>query len=145
MPTYDPQRARHRPGPATDVPAPVDILLDALEAATVLPEGVDIEVTTGGETIVHTADADIEITQSGDDVIVSTLDSRVEVRSEADEVIVEAAGEEIFVDTAPRAPASDAESPIVRSAGGGRSRLVILAVATVAAVVAALIIRRRRR
>jgi hypothetical protein len=144
MAAYDPQKARHRPMPSADEPAPVDIFLNSLEVATVLPEGVDIDVTPGGETILHTTDADIEITASGDDVVVSTHDSRVEVRAEDDEVIVEAAGEEIFVDTTPRPPFADADSPIVRASGDGRTRLIVIG-AVVAAILALVLFRRRRR
>lgn len=148
MPPYDPQRARNRPTTAADGPAPVDALLETLADATVLPDGVDIEVTPGGETIVHTADSEISIAQGGDDVIVTTADSRVEVRAETDEVIVEAAGEEIFVDTAPRAPMGGTGTPVVRSSGGGRSRMAILvaaAITAITAVVAVAFLRRRRR
>lgn len=145
MPPYDPQRARNRPTESPEGPAPVDALLETLATATVLPEGIDIDVSPGGETVVHTADADIAFTPGGDDVIVTTRDSRVEVRAEADEVIVEAAGEEIFVDTAPRAPMGGTGSPVVRSSSGGRSRLVIAAAAAVVAVLAIVIFSRRRR
>lgn len=147
MPAYDPQRTRNRPTPAADRPSPVDALLDATPA-THLPAGVEVEVTPGGETIVHTADADIAITASGDDVVVDTRDSRVEVRAEADEVIVEAAGEEIFVDTAPRAPmdaASWSGSPVVTTSDDGRSKLAIAIAAAVAVALAVVLLGRRRR
>jgi hypothetical protein len=147
---YDPQRARHRPEPADDQPAPVDAILDAPPAADEvdLPEGMDVEVTPGGELIVHTVDADVEITAEGDDVVVRTDDATVEVRPEADEVMVSAADEEIFVDTTPRSGA-DAEAILeseMAAAGRGRRALLLL-VALVAAVVAALVaagLRRRR-
>jgi len=145
---YDPQKTRNRPTPAADRPAPVDAFLDAVTDTTVLPEGVDIEVTTGGETIVHTADADISITPAGDDVIVSTRDALVEVRAELDEVIVDTAGEEIFIDTAPRAPSDLADwnnSPVVQSTDSGRSKLVLAIVAAVAALLAVVVISRKRR
>jgi hypothetical protein len=145
---YDPQKTRNRPTPAPDRPAPVDAFLDAMPEVTLLPEGVDIEVTSAGDTIVHTADADISITPTGDDVIVSTRDALVEVRADLDEVIVETAGEEIFVDTAPRAPsdlADWAKTPVVQSHETDRSKLVIAVVAAVAALVAVLVITRKRR
>ncbi len=91
---YDPLRSHHRPEPAEDAPAPVDALLDADVATEVdLPGGVEVEVTDGGEVVVHTMDADVEITPTGDDVVVRTDDAVVEVRPEADEVLVSAGGE----------------------------------------------------
>ena len=147
MPAYDPQRTRNRPTPSTDGPAPVDAFLDAATEITVLPEGVDIEVTTGGDTIVHTPDADIAITPAGDDVIVATRDALVEVRAELDEVIVDTAGEEILIDTAPRAPSDPAGwsgTPVVHSEGG-RSKVALALVAAMAALVAVLVVSRRRR
>lgn len=146
---YDPQKTRNRPTPAADRPAPVDAFLDAPDTSvTTLPSGVDVEVTRGGETIVHTAGADISVTQLGDDVVVETVDSRVEVRAELDEVIVEAAGEEIHVDTTPREPFDPAEwdnGAIVTSSTGNRSRIAIALAAAVAAVVAVVLIARRRK
>ena len=144
---YDPQKTRNRPTPAADRPAPVDAFLDAMAEVTVLPEGIDIDVTPGGDTIVHTADADISITPAGDDVIVSTRDALVEVRAELDEVIVEAAGEEIFIDAAPRAPSDLADwsnAPVVHS-DSGRSKMTIAIVAAVAALIAVLVVTRKRR
>ena len=70
---YDPQKTRNRPAPAADQPAPVDAFLDAMSEVTVLPEGIDIEVTPAGDTIVHTADAAIAITPAGDDTYETTL------------------------------------------------------------------------
>lgn len=145
---YDPQKTRNRPAPAADRPAPVDAFLDAVPEITVLPDGVDIEVTPGGDTIVHTADADIAITPAGDDVIVSTRDALVEVRAELDEVIVDTAGEEIFIDTAPRAPSDIADwnnAPVVQSTDNGRSKMAIAIVAAVAALLAVLVVSRKRR
>lgn len=145
---YDPQRTRNRPTPAADRPAPVDAFLDAVIETTVLPDGVDVEVTSGGDTIVHTADADIAIAPGGDDVVVSTRDAVVEVMAEADEVIVETAGEEIFIDTSPRAPIDSAEwstSPVVQSSDGARSRIAIAVVAALATLTAVIILRRKRR
>ena len=145
---YDPQKTRNRPTPAPDRPAPVDAFLDAMPEVTLLPEGIDIEVTPGGDTIVHTAEADIAITPAGDDVIVSTRDALVEVRAELDEVIVDTAGEEIFIDTSPRAPSDLADwnkAPVVQSADNGRSKMAIAIVAAVAALVAVVIVTRKRR
>ncbi len=48
---YDPQRSRHRPEPTDDQLAPVDALLDAASDTVDLPEGVEIEVTAGGEDV----------------------------------------------------------------------------------------------
>ena len=145
---YDPQKTRNRPTPAADRPAPVDAFLDVAPEVAVLPDGVDIEVTSGGDTIVHTADADISITPAGDDVIVSTRDALVEVRAELDEVIVDTAGEEIFIDTAPRAPSDLADwnnSPVVQLTSGGRSKVAIAIVAAVAALIAVFVVSRKRR
>ena len=47
---YDPQKTRNRPAPAADQPAPVDAFLDAMSDVAVLPESIDIEVTSGGKT-----------------------------------------------------------------------------------------------
>lgn len=147
MAAYDPQRTRNRPTPAADRPSPVDALLDAAPVTT-LPDGIDLEVTAGGETIMHTADADIEIDARGDDVIVTTADSRVEVLAEQDTVVIDAAGEEILVDTTPRGAfdASDRPvAPIVSTSDDRRPRLLV-AVGAVAlvAIVVALLARRRR-
>lgn len=148
MPAYDPQRTRNRPTPAADRPAPVDAFLDAVTDITTLPDGVDIEVTPGGATIVHTADADVAITPAGDDVVVTTRDAVVEVRSDLDEVVIDTAGEEVLVDTSPRAPSDIAEwgaTPVVRTVDGTRSKLAIAVVAGVAALVAVLLVSRKRR
>lgn len=148
MPAYDPQRTRNRPTPDAERPAPVDVFLDAITEITTLPEGVDIEVTAGGETIVHTAEADIAITPAGDDVVVTTRDAVVEVRAEVDEVIVDTAGEEILIDTSPRVPSDRggwSESPVVQSTDGARSKLAIAIVAGLAALVAVLLVSRKRR
>ena len=46
MPSYDPQRSRHRPSPADDdQPAPVDALLEPHPVEPTLPEGVELELT----------------------------------------------------------------------------------------------------
>jgi len=151
MPAYDPQRTRNRPALNADKPAPVDAFLDAvteISEVTTLPQGVDIEVTPGGDTIVHTLDADVAVTAAGDDVVVSTRDARVEVRAENDEVIVDTAGEEIFIDTSPRStldPSSWSDTPIVQSTDNGRSKLVIAIVAGLAALAAVLLVSRKRR
>jgi hypothetical protein len=105
---YDPQKTRNRPAPAADQPAPVDAFLDAMSEVAVLPESIDIEVTSGGKT----------------------------------------AGEEIFIDTAPRAPSDLADwnkAPVVQSSDNGRSKLAIAIVAAVAALVAVLVVTRKRR
>jgi len=47
---YDPQKTRNRPAPAADQPAPVDAFLDAMTEVAVLPESIDVEVTSGGNT-----------------------------------------------------------------------------------------------
>jgi hypothetical protein len=146
---YDPQRSRHRPEPTPDEPAPVDALLSgAVEPP--LPEGVEVEVTDGGEVVVHTAEADVEITPAGDDVVIRTDDATVEIRADQDAVIVSTGDEDVMVDTSPRTPADveallDAEMASA-SAGDRRARLVLVAIvaAVVAAVVAALVRARRR-
>ena len=105
---YDPQKTRNRPAPAADRPAPVDAVLDAMSEVAVLPEGIDSEVTSGGNT----------------------------------------AAEEIFIDTAPRAPSDLADwnkAPVVQSTDNGRSKLAIAIVAAVAALVAVFVVTRKRR
>jgi hypothetical protein len=139
---YDPQRSRHRPEPSEDQPAPVDALLDADPVAgTGLPDGVEVEVTDGGEVVVHTFDADVEITASGDDVVVRTDDAFVEVRPESDEVLVSAGGEDVFVDTTPwdDAGLGDVLSEEVDAARRSR-RLRLALAALVAALVAAAVV-----
>ncbi len=148
MPSYDPQRSRHRPSPADDdQPAPVDALLEPHPTEPVLPEGVELEITDGGGAVIHTAAADVEVTAGGDDVIVSTDDASIEVRADADEVVINAGGEEIYVDTTPRIPDLDAElfvgSSVVASAG--RSKLVAAVVAALLTVLAIIIWNRRRQ
>jgi hypothetical protein len=149
---YDPQRSRHRPEPTTDEPAPVDALLDAAPVATsasaALPEGVELEVTGGGEVVVHTADADVEITPSGDDVVVRTDDALVEVRAEADEVLVRAGSEDVVIDTTPWDDGAldavlDAEVDGARRAQRTRLVVITLLAAIVAAVLASRLRRRR--
>jgi hypothetical protein len=148
MPSYDPQRSRHRPSPADDdQPAPVDALLEPHPAEPALPEGVELEITDGGGAVIHTAAADVEVTAGGDDVIVSTDDASVEVRTDADEVVINAGGEEIYVDTTPRVPDLDAEvfigSSVVASAG--RSKLVAAVVAALLTILAIILWNRRRQ
>lgn len=148
--SYDPQRARHRPEPTADEPAPVDVILDAEPDPdeVVVPEGVDVEVTDGGELVVHTDDADIEITASGDDVVVRTDDATVEVRPEAEEVLVSAGDEEIMVDTTPRtgAEAEAILSSEMAAAGRGRRArlLIVAAVAGLLVALVAVLLGRRR-
>ena len=117
---YDPQRSRHRPPPAEDDrPAPVDALLEGHPPEPPLPEGVELDVTDGGEVVVHTADADVEVTPSGDDVVVRTGDASVEVRAADDEVVVTTGDEELYVDTSPprrRAGPSPGRRPSPRGA-----------------------------
>ncbi len=144
---YDPQRSRHRPEPADDAPAPVDALLDADAVAEVdLPDGVEVEVADGGEVLVHTLDADVEITAAGDDVVVRTDDAVVEVRPEADEVLVSAGGEDVYVDTTPwdDADLQDVLGEELDAARRSR-RLRLLVSALVAAIVAALVVAGLRR
>jgi hypothetical protein len=148
MPSYDPQRSRHRPSPADDdQPAPVDALLEPHPAEPALPEGVELELTDAGGAVLHTASADVEVTAGGDDVIVSTDDASVEVRSDVDEVVINAGGEEIYVDTTPRETDLDADvlvgSTIVTSPG--RSKLVAAVVAALLTVLAIIIWNHRRR
>jgi hypothetical protein len=148
MPSYDPQRSRHRPSPADDdQPAPVDALLEPHPTEPVLPEGVELEITDGGGAVIHTAAADVEVTAGGDDVIVSTDDASIEVRADADEVVINAGGEEIYVDTTPRIPDLDAEvfagSSVVASPG--RSKLVAAVVAALLTVLAIILWNRRRQ
>jgi hypothetical protein len=121
MPSYDPQRSRHRPSPADDdEPAPVDALLEAHVAAPVLPEGVEPELTDAGGAVIHTASADVDLTARGD--------------------------EEIYVDTTPRL--SDGDDVIVVDGVGrsrGRSRLVAAVVAALLTILVILLWNRRRR
>lgn len=149
---YDPQRARHRPEPTAEEPAPVDALLDAAPVDTAapgaLPDGVELEVTDGGEIVVHTPDADIEITPSGDDVVVRTDDATVEVRAEDDEVLVRAGGEDVVVDTTPWDEAAldavfEAEVDDARRSQRTRLLVAMLLAAVIAAVLASRLRRRR--
>ena len=147
MPSYDPQRSRHRPSPADDdEPAPVDALLEVHPAEPVLPEGVELELTDAGGAVIHTASADVEVTASGDDVMVSTYDASVEVRSGDDEVVINAGGEEIYVDTTPRMPEDD-DVILVEPVGAsrGRSRLVAAVLAALLTILVILLWNRRRR
>jgi hypothetical protein len=148
MPSYDPQRSRHRPSPADDdQPAPVDALLEPHPAEPALPEGVELEITDGGGAVIHTAAADVEVTAGGDDVIVSTDDASIEVRADADEVVINAGGEEIYVDTTPRIPDLDTDVFVGSSvvASPGRSKLVAAVVAALLTVLAIIIWNRRRQ
>lgn len=145
---YDPQRSRHRPAPAEDDrPAPVDALLEGHPAEPALPEGVELDVTNGGEVVVHTPDADVEVTPSGDDVVVRTGDASIEVRAADDEVVVTTGDEELYVDTSPRTPA-DLAPETDGGAGvstGGPSPAVLAAVAALVAALVVILLRRRRR
>ena len=146
MPSYDPQRSRHRPSPADDdQPAPVDALLEPHPVEPALPEGVELEITDGGGAVIHTAAADVEVTAGGDDVIVSTDDASIEVRSDADEVVINAGGEEIYVDTAPRISDGDVLIGSSMVASPGRSKLVAAVVAALLTVLAIILWNRRRR
>ncbi len=151
MPSYDPQRSRHRPSPPDDdQPAPVDALLEPHETEPVLPEGVELELTDAGGAVIHTAGADVEVSPSGDDVIVSTDDASVEVRTDADEVVINAAGEEIYVDTTPRDPDPDVLAELAgldgaSVAGRGRSKLTLALVAALLTILAIVAWSRRRR
>lgn len=149
---YDPQRSRHRPEPTAEEPAPVDALLDAApvdsSVTSALPDGVELEVTDGGEIVVHTVDADVEITPSGDDVVVRTDDAIVEVRAEDDEVLVRAGGEDVVVDTTPWDEAAldtaiEAEVDVARRSQRTRLLVVTLLAALLAAVLASRLRRRR--
>jgi hypothetical protein len=147
MPSYDPQRSRHRPSPADDdEPAPVDALLEAHPTEPMLPEGLELELTDAGGAVIHTASADVEVTASGDDVVVSTSDASVEVRAVDEEVVINAGGEEIYVDTTPRL--TDEDDVILVDVVGtsrGRSRLVAAVVAALLTVLIILLWNRRRR
>jgi len=146
MPSYDPQRSRHRPSPADDdQPAPVDALLEPHPVEPALPEGVELEITEGGGAVIHTAAADVEVTAGGDDVIVSTDDASIEVRSDADEVVINAGGEEIYVDTAPRISDGDVLIGSSMVASPGRSKLVAAVVAGLLTVLAIILWNRRRQ
>jgi hypothetical protein len=148
MPSYDPQRSRHRPSPTDDdQPAPVDALLEPHPAEPALPEGVELEITDAGTAVLHTAAADVELSPSGDDVVISTDDALVEVRADDDEVVINAAGEEIYVDTTPRDTEEEAawldETSIVSSPV--RSKLVPAVVAALVTILAIILWNRRRR
>jgi hypothetical protein len=148
MPSYDPQRSRHRPSPADDdQPAPVDALLEPHASEPVLPEGVELELTDAGGAVLHTAAADVELTPSGDDVIVTTDDTSVEVRSDLDEVVINAGGEEIYVDTTPRVADLEADLLVGSSmvASPGRSKLVAALVAALFTIIAIVLWNRRRQ
>jgi hypothetical protein len=150
MPSYDPQRSRHRPSPADDdQPAPVDALLEPHPVEPVLPEGVELELTEAGGAVLHTAAADIEVSPEGDDVLVATDDALVEVRADDDEVVIEAGGEEFHVDTTPLHddPAAVAAEWLEEGGApsGARSKLVIGVVAALATILAIILWSRRRR
>ncbi len=137
MPKYDPQRSRHRPLPPDDEPAPVDALLEPHPAVSGLPDGVEVDVVEG-EVVVHTSDADIEISASGDDIVVHTDDADIEVLPESDEVLVSSATEDVYVDLAEGTAWAE-------SAGGADRRKLLVAGFVIAALLAFLIVRFRRR
>jgi hypothetical protein len=148
MPSYDPQRSRHRPSPTDDEqPAPVDALLEPHPAEPALPDGVELEITDAGGAVLHTSAADVELTPSGDDVIVSTDDASVEVRADIDEVVINAGGEEIYVDTTPREADLDADVLVGSSvvASRDRSKLLAALIAALVTVLAIVLWNRRRR
>lgn len=144
MPQYDPQRSRRRqPPPPDDEPAPVDALLEpptrpAEGAGVDLPGGAEVEVV-GGEVVVHTSEADVEISPQGDDIVVHTDNADIEVLPGVDEVIVSTAAEDLYVDTA-----GGLVEHVERV--GGRSRraaLVAVVLAVLVAVAVGLAARRR--
>lgn len=135
---YDPQRSHRRPLAPDDDPAPVDALLEpAADAPPVLPEGVSVDVEDG-EVVVHTADADVEVTTRGDDVVIHTETADVEVLAEAEEVVVSSPREEVFVDLRDG-------SVVVDASGGGRRRALVPVVVAALALAAFLVWRRRHR
>jgi hypothetical protein len=148
MPSYDPQRSRHRPSPTDDdQPSPVDALLEPHPAEPGLPDGVELEITDAATAVLHTAAADVELSPSGDDVVVTTDDALVEVRADADEVVINAGGEEIYVDTTPRGVEGEVswldDTSVVSSPG--RSKLVPAIVAALLTIVLIILWNRRRR
>lgn len=148
MPSYDPQRSRHRPSPTDDEqPAPVDALLEPHPAEPALPDGVELEITDAGGAVLHTAAADVELSPGGDDVIVSTDDASVEVRADIDEVVINAGGEEIYVDTTPREADLEADVLVGSSVvvSRDRSRLIAAVVAALLTALAIVLWNRRRR
>jgi len=121
MPAYDPQRARNRPAPATDRPAPVDAFLDAMPPSRLVSEGVDSEMTSRSDTAVHTADTNGAVNP-----------------------VVEA----IVTETAARVPADVARTsspPVVQPTSDNRSKIAIAVIAATVALVAVLLLRRKRR
>ncbi|HEY6531714.1 MAG TPA: hypothetical protein VIY72_05385 [Acidimicrobiales bacterium] len=107
-----------------------------------LPEGVSVELTDAGGAIVHTEEADVELTRSGDDVVVTTADAAVEVRADDDEVVITTADEEILVDTSPFVLDDDV---VLGGESAGRSRLVMAVLAALATIAVIVLFARRRR
>lgn len=136
MPQYDPQRSRPRHKASDEEPAPVDALLEPHPSPPDVPAGMAVE-HVGDEVVVHTADADVEITASGDDVVVHTRSADVEVRPEVDEVVVSTGNEDLYVDLA--VPGGPAVVP-----GPSVVRRVAIITALVAALVAIVVWMRRR-
>jgi hypothetical protein len=142
MPQYDPQRSRRRHSPPPDdEPAPVDALLEppapVVDRAGVdLPGGTRVEVD-GGEVVVQTDDADVEISPRGDDIVVHTDRADVEVLPGSGEVIMSTAREDLYVDTA---------SGLVDRSGlaDTRSRRLALVAVLFAALVALVVVVRQR-
>jgi hypothetical protein len=156
---YDPQRGRRRPEPADDSPAPVEALLGdtpdgegqtRIAQHPPLPDGVELDVTAGGEVVISTADAEVEVTPLGDDVVVRTDDATVEVRAEDDSVLVSTGDEDVTIDTTPR-DVIDLEDELDAVLGahavdaGGARRTRLLVVAALVALVALLVTRALRR
>ncbi len=134
---YDPQRSHRRPQASDDDPAPVDALLAPAAETTHLPDGVTVDVEEG-EVVVHTPDADVEVSTRGDDVIVHTETADVEVFPDGEEVIVSSAREELVIDLTDGSIAVDASS-------GGRRRALVPVVVALAVLVALVVWRRRHR
>jgi|LakMenEpi03Aug12_release.lakeMendotaPanAssembly.Ray.scaffolds.fasta_scaffold663841_2 hypothetical protein len=115
MSSYNPQRGRGRPVPSSTEQAPVDAILENHLVSPGLPEDIEIEITPVGETVIATADADVEI--------VTDTASQMP----------------------PRAPSFTGASIVSSSTKPGNSKLVIALAAALAAVVAVVIWQRRRR
>jgi hypothetical protein len=115
MSSYNPQRGRGRPVPSSTEQAPVDAILEHHPVAPGLPEDIEIEVSPVGETIIATADADVEI-------VADTASQMPQ-----------------------RAPSFAGSPIVSSSTKRGTSKLVIALATALAAVVAVMIWQRRRR
>lgn len=115
MSSYNPQRGRGRPVPSSTEQAPVDAILENHPVTPGLPEDIEIDVTPVGETVIVTADADVEV----------VADSVPQMPQ--------------------RAPSFAGSPIVSSSAKPGNSKLVIALAAALAAVVAVVIWQRRRR